>query len=361
VCFRFLYLTVTNLFAWLRLSRREESWKTAEILLLRHQLTVLQRQLDSRPKITWADRALIAVLFDVLPRSRRARLRLIVSPDTVLRWHRDIVRRRWARKSRHKQPGRPATRRNIRGLVLRLAKENPAWGYRRIHGELAGLGVPVAPSTVWRILTEAGIPPVPRRAGPTWVQFLHGQAEAILATDFFTVDLLDGTTAYVLAVIEHATRRIRILGVTEHPNNVWVTQMARNLRMDLDGHVESVKFLLRDRDTKFTAAFDAVFTGAGIRTLRSPIRAPRANAIMERWIGGCRRELLDQTLIWNQRHLLRVLRDYEAHHNAHRPHRSLGQAAPLRPLPASVTDLDNFRVRRHDRVSGAIHEYTLAA
>jgi putative transposase len=246
-------------------------------------------------------------------------------------------------------------------LVLRLAKENPAWGYRRIHGELAGLGVTVAQSTVWEVLTNAGIPPAPRRAGPTWSQFLRGQAEAILATDFFTVDLLDGTSAYVLAVIEHATRRIRILGVTDHPTNAWATQMARNLLMDLGGQVDSIKFLLRDRDTKFTTAFDAVFTSAGIRILRNPIQAPRANAIMERWIGSCRRELLDQTLIWNQHHLRQVLREYECHHNTHRPHRSLAQAAPLRPRPAAVTDPDTFRVRRHDRAGGVIREYTLAA
>ncbi len=245
--------------------------------------------------------------------------------------------------------------------MLRLAKENPTWGYRRIHGELAGLSIRVAPSTVWEILNRAGIPPAPHRAGPTWAQFLHSQAHAILATDFFTVDLLDGTSAYVLAVIEHATRRIRIIGVTAHPNDAWVTQMARNLMMDLDEHVESIKFLLRDRDTKFTAAWDAVFTSTGIRILRSPIRTPRANAIIERWIGGCRRELLDQTLIWNQRHLLSVLREYETHHNQHRPHRSLGQAAPLKALPEAVADLDSFRLRRHSRVSGVINEYTLAA
>jgi putative transposase len=252
-------------------------------------------------------------------------------------------------------------RRNIRSLILRLSTENPAWGYRRIHGELAGLGVTVAPSTVWEILPKAGIPPAPRRAGPTWSQFLRGQAEAILATDFFTVDLLNGTSAYVLAVIEHATRRIRILGVTSRPNDPWVTQMARNLLMDLGGNVDTVKFLIRDRDTKFTTAFDAVFTDVGIRILRSPIQAPRANAIMERWIGGCRRELLDQTLIWNQHHLRQVLREYETHHNTHRPHRSLTQAAPMRALPATVTDLYKCRVRRHDRVGGVIHEYTLAA
>jgi putative transposase len=358
---RLVYLTISQLFGWLRLSRRSESWKTAEVLLLRHQLAMLQRQVSARPKTTWSDRAFIALLLDVIPKRRRAGLRLIVTPETILRWQRDIVRHRWADKSRHKRPGRPRAHRNITASVLRLAKENPDWGYRRIHGELAGLGIQLAPSTVWEILTRAGLPPTPRRVGPTWAQFLHGQAQAIIATDFFTIDLLDGTSAYVLAVIEHATRRIRILGVTAHPDNAWVTQMARNLMMDLDEHVKSIKFLLRDRDTKFTAAFDAVLGDAGIRIMRSPIRAPRANAIMERWIGGCRRELLDQTLIWNELHLLHVLREYETHHNQHRPHRSLGQAAPLKPLPAAVADLDTLRIHRRDRVGGVIGEYTLAA
>ena len=358
---RLVYLTVGRMFGWLRLSRRSESWKSAEILLLRHQLVVLQRQVGSRPKITWADRAFIALVLNVIGKRHRGGLRLIVTPQTVLRWHHDIVRRRWAAKSRHKHPGRPRAHRNITASVLRIAKENPAWGYRRIHGELAGLGIQVAASTVWEILTRAGIPPAPRRAGPTWAQFLHSQAQAIIATDFFTVDLLDGTSAYVLAVIEHATRRIRILGVTAHPNDAWVTQTARNVLMDLDEHLDTVTFLLRDRDTKVTAAWDAVFTGADIRILRSPIRAPRANAIIERWIGGCRRELLDQTLIWNQQHLLRVLREYETHHNSHRPHRSLGQAAPLKPLPEAVADLDTVRVHRRDRIGSVIHEYQLAS
>ena len=358
---RLVYLTINRLFGWLRLSPRSESWKTAEILLLRHQLTVLQRQVEARPKMSWADRALIALLLNVIPKRHREGLRLIVTPQTVLRWRRDIVRRRWAEKCRHKHPGRPRAHRTITASVLRLAKENPGWGYRRIHSELAGLGIHVAPSTVWEILTKAGVPPAPRRAGPTWALFLHAQAQAIIATDFFTVDLLNGTSAHVLAVIDHATRRIRILGVTAHPDNAWVTQMARNLLMDLDAHLDTVKFLLRDRDTKFTAVWDAVFTSTGIRILRSPIRAPRANAIMERWIGGCRRELLDQTLIWNQLHLLQVLREYETHHNQHRPHRSLGQAAPLKPLPAAVADLDTLRIHRRARVGGVIGEYTLAA
>lgn len=162
-------------------------------------------------------------------------------------------------------------------------------------------------------------------------------------------------------MIEHATGRIWLFGVTAHPNNAWVTQQARNLLMDLDGHFGCVKFLLRDRDTRFTAAWDAVFTGAGIKILRTPVRAPRANPIMERWIGGCRRELLDQTLVWNQRHLLQVLGEYETGHNEHRPHRSLQQAAPLKRPPRPVHDLDAIRIRRHDRIGGVIHEYTLAA
>ena len=358
---RFVYLLVTRMFSWLRLSRREESWKSAEILLLRHQLSVLQRQIDARPKTTWADRALLSVLFSVIPKARQAALRMIVQPDTVLRWHREIVRRRWAQKSQRRASGRPRTHPRVRTLVLRLARENPGWGYRRIHGELAGLGIKLAPSTVWEILHRARIGPAPRRSGPTWAEFLRCQADAILATDFFTVDLLDGTTAYVLAVIEHASRRIRILGASTHPNNAWVTQQARNLLMDLQERPKAVKFLIRDRDTKFTAAWDTVFTAAGIRTVRSPMQAPRANAIMERWIGSCRREVLDRTLIWNQQHLLRVLHEYEIHHNEHRPHRSLHQAAPLRPVPERVVDLDALRVQRRDRIGGIIHEYSLVA
>src|SRR3984885_5507560 len=220
-------------------------------------------------------------------------LRLLVTPDTILRWHRDIVRRRWAARSKRGTTGRPATRRNVRALVLRLARENLVWGYRRIHGELAGLGVKVAASTVWEILKKAGIDPAPRRSGLAWSQFLRSQAEAILACDFFTIDLLDGAQAYVLAVIEHATRRIRILGITLHPTGEWTAQQVRNLLMDLDEQADRVKFMIRDRGSNFTAAFDAVLADAGIRTVLCSVATPRMNAIAERWIGGCRRELLD--------------------------------------------------------------------
>src|ERR1700733_14913227 len=227
MCLRFVFLLITRVATGLRLSRREEMWKTAEILILRHQVGVLQRRRPQRPKLDWADRALLATLLGLIPKARRQGLRLLVTPDTIVRWHRDIVSRRWAARSMRGRTGRPTTRRNIQALVLRLAIENPGWGYRRIHGELAGLGIKVAASTVWEILKVSGMDPARHRAGPTWQQFLRSQADAILASDFFTVDLLDGTQACVLAVIEHATRRIRSLGITLHPTGEWTTQQAR--------------------------------------------------------------------------------------------------------------------------------------
>ena len=162
-------------------------------------------------------------------------------------------------------------------------------------------------------------------------------------------------------MIEHGTRRVRVLGATEHPVQAWVVQQARNLLMDLEDAGTRVKFVLHDRDASFTAAFDAVFRAAGVRVVRSAVQAPRMNSIMERWIGSCRRESLDRTLIWNQRHLMIVLREYEDFYNTHRPHRTLSQAAPLRPLPDGVADLDQFRVQRRDRAGGVIHEYRLVA
>src|SRR5712691_11586044 len=279
MCLQFVFLLIVRVAAGLRLSRREEMWKTAEILILRHQLAVLHRRQPRRPKLNWADRALLATLLGVIPKGRRQGLRLLTTPDTIVRWHRDIVRRRWAARSMRGCTGRPSTRRNIRGLVRRLARENPNGGYRRVHGELAGLGVKVAASTVWEILKASGIDPGRRQSGPTWSQFLSSQAEAILACDFFTVDLLDGTQAYVLAVIEHATRRIRILGVTLHPTGEWTAQQARNLLMDLGDQTNRVKFMIRDRGSNFTAAFDAVLADARIRTVLCNVATPRINAI----------------------------------------------------------------------------------
>jgi transposase InsO family protein len=363
VCLRFAYVLAVRIVAALRLWRCGDDHKTIEILLLRHQLAVLQRQLAAtgkRARPDWADRAIIALLVGLVPKARRAGLRLFVTPDTILRWHRDLLRRRWAKKSRPRN-GRPSTHRNIKTLVLRLACQNPAWGYRRIHGELAGLGIAIAASTVWEILKDAGVEPAPRRGSVTWASFLRSQAEGIIAADFFTADLLDGTKVHVLAVIEHATRRIRILGSTLHPTGEWTTQMARNMVMELEDATATVKFLIRDRGSNFTAAFDAVLADAGIRTVLCNVRTPRMNAIMERWIGSVRWELLSRTLVWNHEHLRQILHDYEFHYNSHRPHMSLSGAAPLKPVPPNVTDLDAFRVRRTLRVGGVINEYRPAA
>jgi putative transposase len=359
---KLIFLAVSGAVSLLRLSGREDWQKDAEILVLRHQLAVALRERSRAPaRLAWPDRAWLALLAKTVPIDRLAGMGLIVTPATILRWHRDIVRRSWARRSRRGRSGRPAVRRDVRSVVLRLARENESWGYRRIHGELAGLGITVAPSTVWQILKNAGISPAPRRDGPGWAEFLRSQARAILALDFFTADLLNGTKVYVLAVIEHGTRRVRILGATENPVQSWVVQQARNMLMDLEDAGTSVKFVLHDRDASFTAAFDAVFQAAGVRIVRSAIQAPRINSIMERWIGSCRRELLDRTLIWNRPHLMTVLREYEDFYNNHRPHRTLNQAAPLRPLPDRVTNLDHFRLRRRDRAGGVIHEYRLVA
>ncbi|MGW0633654.1 integrase core domain-containing protein [Streptomyces sp. NPDC002758] len=360
---RLPYLAVSGVFAFIRLLPMSAMDKDIEILTLRHQLAVLHRQTD-RPRITPADRAFLAALLHRLPRPKLQRLHLIVSPETVLRWHRDLMRRRHADASRRKRPGRPPTRRSIQALVLRLARENSSWGYRRIHGELAILGIKVAPSTVWEILRAHGIEPTPERDRQTWAAFLRDQAHAILACDFFTVTTLNGTTLYVFAVIEHANRRIRILGATAHPTADWVIQAARNVVMDLQDSGAIVRYLIRDRDSKFTRAFDAVFEAEGIEVVTTGIRVPRMNSIMERWVQTCRHELLDRTLIWNQAHLRHALAEFESSYNQHRPHRTLHSAAPLRPLPEPITEpdrLDRLDVRRRDRLGGLVHEYAHAA
>src|SRR5450755_2176776 len=242
--------------------------------MLRHQLAVAERE---RPKarawLAWPDRAWLALLAGTVPAGRLAGMRLLVTPGTILRWHRDIVRRRWGRLSRRGRSGRPATHRKVRPVVLRLARENESWGCRRIHGELAGLGITVAPSTVWEILKNAGTGPAPRRDGPGRAGFLRSQAQGILALDFFTAGLLNGARVHVLAVIEHGTRRVRVLGATEHPVQAWVVQQARNLLMDPEDAGTRVKFVLHDRDASLTAAFDEVFRAAGVRLIRAAVQA----------------------------------------------------------------------------------------
>jgi putative transposase len=307
---------------------RSDTAKDAEILTLRHEVAVLRRT-NTRPRLTWLDRAMLNALSRLIPAPlRRARL---VSPRTLLRWHHQLVARRCTYP--HRRPGRPPTAPAIRDLVLRMARENPRWGYRPIQGELVGLGHSVAASTVWNILRSAGLHPAARRAGPTWRQFLSAQARAILAVDFAHVDTVFLRRLYVLVVIEHSRRRVYIAGITAHPTGAWGTQQARNLLMGLGDRADRFRFLIRDRDSKFTTAFDAVFTGADIRIIRTPIRAPRANGIAERFIGTLRRECLDHILITGTRHLDAVLREFTHHYNAHRPHRSLHQRPPVGATP----------------------------
>jgi transposase InsO family protein len=262
-------------------------------------------------------------------------------------------------------PARPArTLRSIRALVLRLARENSGWGYRRLHGELLTLGIKVASSTVWEILREAGIDPATDRAATTWTDFLRSQADALLAADFIETVTLTGARLYILTVIEHASRRIRVLGVTAHPTAAWVGQAARNLVMDFDDAGCKVKLLIRDRDGKYPATFDAILADAKIKTVLSGIQVPRMNAIMERWVRTCRRELLDRTLICNQRHLLHALREYERFYNLHRPHQGIANVRPLKPLPEPITDPDQLArltIHRHDCLGGVLHEYEHAA
>src|SRR6266511_3918092 len=308
---RLLYLLFCQVMRWLALLARSPAAKDAELLVLRHVVAVLRRQV-ARPRTDWADRAVLAGLARLRPRP--AWRGLFVQPATLLGWHRDLVRRRWTYPH---QRGRPSVAVELRALVLRLARENPSWGYRRIHGELCRLGYRnrIGASTVWAILQRAGVDPAPKRSAVSWPQFLRAQAKGVLAVDFFTVETVFLKRLYVLFVIEVASHRVYVLGVTPHPVGDWVAQQARNLMMGLKERIGYFRFLVRDRDAKFTAAFDAVFAAEGIRVLRTPVRAPRANAYAERWVGTVRREVLDRMLIFGCGKLRSLLAEYVDHYN----------------------------------------------
>jgi putative transposase len=352
-----VYWSLRRLLELVALRFRSEREKEIEILLLRHQLSVLERQL-ARPALTPADRALLAAFIRVLPRQAWKRS-LFVTPATVLRWHRELVVRRWTYPRR--RPGRPPTHAEVRALVVRMARENPGWGYRRIQGELVGLGVKLAASTVWTILKAAGIEPAPRRLEQSWAEFLRAQAASILECDFPTVDTLFLQRFYVLFFIELATRRVYLAGISTNPDGRWVAQQARNLLMQLDDGGPRPRFLIRDRDSKFSREFDEVFGSEGIRVIKAPVRAPKARAHAERWVGSVRRECLDRVLILGRRHLHNVLGAYVRHFNEHRPHRALGQRPPLGDEQQLAEVIDFDRLRRSDLLGGLIHEYQLAA
>jgi transposase InsO family protein len=326
---------------------RTDRSKDVEILVLRHQLAVLQRQI-ARPRFEPDDRAVLAALARALGRDRWPIL--LVKPDTILAWHRRLVAHHWNYPHR---PGRPSTALETRQLIIRLARENPTWGYRRIHGDLARLGITIAASTVWAILNAAGIDPAPGRSSESWTTFLRSQAAGIVACDFFTVDTVTLRRYYVLFFIELDRRRVHLAGITKNPTGTWTTQAARNFMMRHDG---TIRFLIRDGASQFIAGFDEIFRSTGTMIIRTPVRTPVANAYAERWVGTVRRELLDRTLIWNRHQLELLLSEYVEHYNTHRPHRSLSQhrtrrSRQRRRLPARPADPPTPNLQRaHQQV-----------
>jgi putative transposase len=352
VALSFLYRLIGRVAELLRIYRMDAAAKDAEILVLRHQLAVLSRQV-ARPRFSWSDRALIAALAKLVPRQRWAAF--LVTPETILRWHRALVRRRWTYP--HHGPGRPPLPDETIGLIVRLARENCRWGYLRIVGELKKLGIAVSKGSVANVLRRHGLRPAPRRSGPTWVEFLRSQAMGIVATDFFTVDTVLLRRYYVLFVIEIGRRVVHVLGVTANPNERWVTQVARNFAAALEETGRSLRFLIRDRDTKFTAGLDQIFASIGVETIRTPVRSPCANAFAERWVRTVRQDCLDHLLVLSRHHLETILADYVDHYNRARSHRGL-QLTPPRPPAASPA---TGAIRRRDVLGGLIHEYELAA
>jgi putative transposase len=336
---------------------RSTEFKALEIVVLRHELALLRRR-PRRPPMTGTDRLLLAAASRLLPRPRWRSF--IITPATLLAWHRRLVAKRWTFARR---PGRPPMRRQIRELVLRLARDNPRWGYQRIVGELKGLGFAVSSTTVRTWLRAAGLGPVGTRGGMTWREFLRAHRQSVLAVDFFTVETIWLQRLYLLFFIELGSRRVHVAGCTPNPSAEWATQRARHLTWTFATRPQSFRFLIRDRDQKFTGSFDEVFRSDGIEILRTPFRAPQANGVAERFVRTVRSECLDWLLILDQTHLARVVTVFIDHYNVHRPHRaqSLTPPDPAGPAITPAKWFDEARVQRRDRLGGVIHEYVLAA
>jgi putative transposase len=352
---RVLAPALSHLRGWLVLLGRSPASKHAELLVLRHEVAVLRRT-NPRPRLDWADRAVLATLIRLLP--ARLRMHRLVTPGTVLRWHRRLIARKWTYPPRM---GRPPVSAEVAALIERLATENNSWGYKRIQGELLKLGHRVGASTIRRVLKALKIPPAPeRRSDTTWRQFLHAQASTMLATDFFHIDCaVTLQRLYCLFVIEAGSRYVHILGITANPNGAWTVQQIRNLLMDLGDRAAGFRFLVRDRAGQFTASFDAVLADAGIEVVKIPPRSPRANAYAERFVLTARTEVTDRMLIFGQRHLRTILAEYETHYNGRRPHRSRQLRPPQSDHP--VADLAKERIKRRPVLGGLINEYERAA
>jgi putative transposase len=355
---RMLYLMFVRIAGWMVLPARSSAWKDAELLMLRQEVAMLRRQ-NPKPKLDWADRAVLAALARLLPRSLR--MSRLVTPDTLLRWHRQMVRWRWTHPHRS---GRPPVDAKVAMLIEQMAQDNLGWGYKRIQGELLSLGIRVSASTVRRVLKSLRIPPAPQRSRSTWRQFLRTQASTMLACDFFHVDCaLTLRRLYVFFVIEVDTRYVHVLGVTAYPDGAWTVQQARNLLMDLEERASRFRFLIRDRAGQFTGAFDTVLASSGIEVVKIPPRCPRANAYAERWVRTARSEVTDRMLITGPRHLHAILGRYAVHYNQHRPHRALKLRPPRSAgsAPAAIADLATAKIRRHSVLGGLIKEYQQAA
>jgi putative transposase len=354
-----VYLGLCRLLQLVVLLCRSKRSKELEILLLRHELAILRRQ-PRRVPVRPVDRAILAALAGAL--SRSAWLGLSVRPATVLRWHRQLVRRRWTYPHR-RPPGRPPLDRRVQALVVRLARENRSWGYRRIVGELQGLGIPISSTTVRTILIRHGLPPAPQRDELSWRNFLRHHAATTLACDFFTVETAWLKRIYALFFLSLERRRIEYVACSPNPTGAWTAQQARNLLMMIDDRQQPLRFLIHDRDSKFGGGFDHVFESEGIAVIRTPVQAPNANAHAERWVGSVRRECLDRLLIFSRRQLEQVLRVYARHYNRPRPHRSLASQPPEQtdrsPTPLRAPPYP--QLNRRDLLGGLIHEYEHAA